>query len=121
MQFAAVSCTASTGPHYSVDPPTANIVLVPVTGCIAGVKFVPPSSLVIQPVRKTDSKASQACVPCRRDEPRAAQSSRFLWPAATTAAPYCLTLTEENCETKQIQQCKCKDTGNSKIVKSGQV
>ena len=69
-------------------------VLEPVTGCMAGVKFVPPSSLVIQPVRRTPSTAPQsesspACVPCRRDGPSESQSPRFLWPAATTSAPCC--------------------------------
>ena len=67
--------------------------LDPVMGCIAGVRFVPPASLVIQPVRKIASKASQsesssACVPCRRGLTEF-PTSRFLWPAATTSAPCC--------------------------------
>ena len=65
-------------------------VLEPVTGCMAGVKIVPPASLVIEPwSRVPQSESSQACVPCRRGGPSGTQSSRFLWPVATTSAPCC--------------------------------
>ena len=71
------------------------LVLEPVMGCIAGLKFVPPASLVIEPIKR-GSKASKVespsdCVPCSRGRGglSGAQSPRFAWPAATTTPPCC--------------------------------
>ena len=68
---------------------TTTLVFQPVMGCIAGVKFVPPASLVIEPIRRA-SKASQSeCVPCSRGGLRGGLSPRFAWPEATTSLPCC--------------------------------
>ena len=74
-------------------------VLEPVMGCIAGFKFIPPSSLVIEQ-NKQGSKVeySSDCVPCSRGRKGmiGAQSPRFAWPAATTSAPCCPETTSTN-------------------------
>ena len=72
-------------------------VLQPAAGCIGGFRFVPPSSLVIEPVLKLPSTASKACVPCR------GELSRFLWPSSV--APCC-----DQTETKYLTNATGEQT-----------